>query len=51
MLPALLAGPLGKAFPIRSQPPKPGDKHPPPIEEMPPRAVETRPAARKPRAQ
>jgi predicted RND superfamily exporter protein len=45
MLPALLAGPLGKAFPIRRQTPKPGDKpHLPQIDDMPPRAAETRPA-------
>jgi predicted RND superfamily exporter protein len=49
MLPALLAGPLGKAFPIRTQPPKPGDtSHPPQIDDAPPREIETRSARKQP---
>jgi predicted RND superfamily exporter protein len=49
MLPALLAGPLGKAFPIRPLSPKPGDKqHPPQLDDSPPREVEARAARKQP---
>ncbi|MEX2093585.1 MAG: MMPL family transporter, partial [Pirellulales bacterium] len=49
MLPALLAGPLGKAFPIRRPPPKPGDNHLLPHDDtIPPREIETRPARKEP---
>ncbi len=49
MLPAILAGPLGKAFPIKPQAPPPPDSHvPPPAEERPSRQVESRPSRKEP---
>jgi hypothetical protein len=49
MLPALLAGPLGKAFKIRSQAPKPGEIPLPPLDDdLPPREVEQRPLRKEP---
>jgi hypothetical protein len=52
MLPALLAGPLGKAFPIRPQslPPGGADQLPQHVDHAPPLppAIETRPARKEP---
>jgi len=43
MLPSLLAGPLGRTFPIRPQRRKPDHEHHPPPSSIPPRESEARP--------
>ena len=51
MLPAILAGPLGRAFPIKPQAPLPPDSHVPPLDDHlppPPREIESRPPQKEP---